>query len=415
MCAQWLNDYHPEIVLNKFEAAKVDAGGGKVSYHLSLFDDFLELLISSIKFRSHLPKTTIKGIVLKSLFEIPLAEKLSPGIVLKRISKLEQQYLQQSPKKFFISGSVSIKSRKRISSIKTTQGAIQFDKAIPKPILEAEPKYRRIFMQAVKPEFPQGYARFTVAALGRSIHEAGQSGLEDFDFYRALWNLRLNVGEISRSSSGRISPINRIVMGPLNTIFTEDFKLIEETWWQVPDYDQAENAHDVTDVWKVLRSFERYARGKIKGSTWGGLIRTVLIIYVNALDKRDYEAAFLKLWCALEMLTLTERANYDVTIRRASFYWEDHDFHREVLYHLKESRNRSVHRDEFGIRGEVLVYQLKRYVETLLIFYITKGRYYRNLQEIASFLDLPTNLTALQDRDRLLKKAIAFRTPKKKK
>jgi hypothetical protein len=120
---------------------------------------------------------------------------------------------------------------------------------------------------------------------------------------------------------------------------------------------------------------------------------------------------FLKLWSLLEHLTQSTTDDKKVTVRRAAFIWKDYEFSKEILLHLGDVRNNMVHLDRFGERGEAVVYQLKRYVEALLDFYIASGNKFKSTEEIKHFLDLNPKRELLSERSRLIRRGIKFRSP----
>jgi len=209
-------------------------------------------------------------------------------------------------------------------------------------------------------------------------------------------------------SSGVVYPVNKIVLGPLQTLFRADSTLVEDKWWHDRGYRGPQKVYDVTETWDALRKYEAKARTKIRTSRYKDLLVNGLLRYVRALDGRDYESVFLKLWSLLEHLTLSVRA--EVTAKRAAFLWKDYEFHKEILQHLRDNRNSMVHLDQFGGRGEALVYQLKRYVEALLEFLIFSGSKFKSAEEIKHFLDLGTNRELLAERSRLIRAGIRFRS-----
>ena len=277
-------------------------------------------------------------------------------------------------------------------------------------VLKQELRYPRIFLQAESREFPREYLRFVVSTLGKSDSEAGWQALDTLDYYRALWNLRLNSQCHWRMSGGVVDPVNKIVLGPLQTLFKADSTLIEDKWWHDRGYRGPQKVCDVTETWDALRKYEARARAKIRTSPYKSLLINGLLRYVRALDGRDYESIFLKLWSLLEHLTLSVRDDKKVTARRAAFLWKDYEFHKEILQHLRDNRNSMVHLDQFGQRGEALVYQLKRYVEALLEFLIFSGSKFKSTEEIKRFLDLDTDRKLLAERSRLIRAGIKFRS-----
>ncbi|WP_080878444.1 hypothetical protein [Nitrospira sp. ND1] len=410
MCAQWKKGYDPAVPLAWFEKEKRTNAAGHVEFPGHWFEDYMQLLISSVEFSSELPEEIAHGITQQGVMAAAKANKLNSKWLISHISAREHEYTQKPAEKFFMAGSISIRSRKRLPQIKVSGHVIRFGQDVPMKVLEKELQYKTIFMQAITREFPRDYLRCIVSTAGKSETEAGWSALDALDCSRALWNLSLNSKKMLRMSSGTISPVNQIVLGSLQTLFKADLDIIDHKWWHDPNYQEPIRAYDVTENWDKLRKYEKKAMAKMKSSSCEAFIVRGLLRYVRALDGRDYESIFLKLWSVLEHLTQTSKENSDVTIRRAVFLWKDNTFHRQVLYHLKESRNSSVHQDEFGGRGETLVYQLKRYVEALLEFLIFEGYKFPSIEQIKAFLDLPLDRESLVARKRLILKALRFRS-----
>ncbi len=133
-----------------------------------------------------------------------------------------------------------------------------------------------------------------------------------------------------------------------------------------------------------------------------------MIRYVHALDERDQNVALIRLWGAIEALTVPSEANYDLVTRRCSFLFPDHEYHKQVLEHLREYRNCSVHAgDQIG-RAKTNCYQLQHYFNNLIIFHLNYAKDFSSLEEANNFLDLPSNKKTLQEKKLLIEKAIKF-------
>ncbi len=407
MCAQWKKDYNPSLPLVRLDADKKINSKGEVEYTVGSFEDCLELLCSSVELSRDLSEDTARGFVHQAVHAAAKTDTLNQACVLRHISRKEEEYKKKPIHRFLMAGCLSIKSRNQLAPIRSSEGAIRFGRDVPRAILEQELHYRRIFLQAESREFPRDYLRFVVPTLGKSDSEAGWQALDTLDYYRALWNLRINSQCYWRMSSGVVDPVNRIVLGPLQTLFRGDSTLIEHKWWHDRAYRGPQAVYDVTATWDDLRRYETRARMKIKTSRSKDALVNGLLRYVRALDGRDYESVFLKLWGVLEHLTQSN--DKKVIVRRAAFLWKDYEFHAQILLHLRYSRNSMVHLDQFGGRGEALVYQLKRYVEALLHLLIFSGNKFKSSEEINRFLDLDPNLESLNKGSRLIKRGIKFR------
>ena len=132
-------------------------------------------------------------------------------------------------------------------------------------------------------------------------------------------------------------------------------------------------------------------------------IISAILRYTRALDLTNWEDAFLRLWSVLEHLTATgPNDNYALTIRRAAFIYGGDEYARQVLTHLKDYRNRAVHAGSENHEIQAFMYQLKRFVESLLEFHLGNKFGFTSLKEVATILDLPCS------RDELCKKKEAL-------
>jgi hypothetical protein len=138
------------------------------------------------------------------------------------------------------------------------------------------------------------------------------------------------------------------------------------------------------------------------------VLKNALLRYCRALDFYNYETAFLKLWSILELLTDTVGQRYDTTIKRTSFLFANREFHKEVLEHLRFQRNLYVHHSEQSEEAEIILFQLKRYVEKILLFNIFSKYKFQNIQEFASFLSLPTKKDDLKSKEKKINYGLKF-------
>lgn len=150
----------------------------------------------------------------------------------------------------------------------------------------------------------------------------------------------------------------------------------------------------------------RLERSKLKNIAQVGLLR-----YTRALDNPDWDASFFELWRALESVTCTP-TSYDDIIRRASLLFEERALARQTLKHLRDRRNAYAHRAAEHDNPEILIMQLKRYVEVLLRWLIFNPHRFQSEQEFAEFLDSPDNSRDIDRKVRVLRcarKTIASR------
>lgn len=233
------------------------------------------------------------------------------------------------------------------------------------------------------------------------------------DFCRAVWNLFLNHRTTMRISFGKKKPVNAIRFGPIHTLHRPDGKLVSEVFWYEPDYIEPSNPYDIKNDWSDLAKFLKSIRSQLNHNPHADRMRAALIRYTRALDERNLTNAFLKLWSLLEYLTLTENDRYDITIKRTLFFFQEQDFHRQILEHLRTHRNNAVHLAAYSDDEQTLVFQLKGYVERMLLFQIKRLHQFKDIEEFRMFLDSPADPRILGERISVLRMAKRFRTPRR--
>lgn len=129
----------------------------------------------------------------------------------------------------------------------------------------------------------------------------------------------------------------------------------------------------------------------------------------GTLDSRDHNAAFVQLWGLLEKLTATqpEDPHAQAAERTLFIVREERAYHEQVLKHLRNYRNMTVHqrtteKDEI----EILLYQLKRYVEKLLLFHVFNIFEFASIPDATKLLEFKPDSTKLQSRIQQLRKQI---------
>ena len=155
-------------------------------------------------------------------------------------------------------------------------------------------------------------------------------------------------------------------------------------------------------------AFAKNLRTRLSNLPYREDIESALIRYVRALDSADLNDAFLRLWSLLEYLTDSTNDPYKVATRRAAFMFADRDSSHLVLSNLTNHRNRFVHVGSETEDIESLVFQLKRYVDALLLFHLGNRFGFASRTEASLFMDLPPNKDELDLRIRRLQQARRF-------
>jgi len=100
------------------------------------------------------------------------------------------------------------------------------------------------------------------------------------------------------------------------------------------------------------------------------VLNDALLRYVRALDEKDHNSAFIRLWGALESIAAPSESNYESITRRCAFLFKEAEYHKQVLEHLREYRNKSIHAGDQSERAKTFCFQLQYYFRELILFQI---------------------------------------------
>jgi hypothetical protein len=334
--------------------------------------------------------------------------KLSGSSIISEVSKLKNAYLRQPEKQYILLTSLSVDYDNLLARRKISDCTIILSKSLPK-------KFNR---DAIIPltfdKSPSTYTTVQISTKALSHPAAVQDALGAIDLLRGIWNLFFNHRRVRSSTTGKTKPVNPILLGPIHTLHNPDGSLATETFWYDPDYTTPIKCKNLE---KELQDFIKYEKMVRKNLSklpveYRKYVEEGIIRYAQSLDLGDFHKSYLKLWGVLEHLTnVSEKDSYDVVIRRASFLYEERDYHKQILQHLRRHRNQATHEGADTELIQWLLFQLKGYVEALLYFHNVNAFKFDSLEEAINFLDLPYESTILKNKIRLMQKALQFRQP----
>ena len=195
---------------------------------------------------------------------------------------------------------------------------------------------------------------------------------------------------------------------PVHTLHNPDGSPATDDYWYEPDFSGDQPLCRPDAGWAVLTSFIRNATRLLRKSPFREDIQQLFVRYAQALDRSDEDTAFVNLWGVLESVTQTGRANYDKTIARATWIYEDREQAAEELGYLRMQRNRIVHASASTQDGGSSVHQLKAIVDSHLRHLLVNTFKVTSIQEYASLLDLPASTATLRHKRDELNKALRF-------
>jgi len=412
MCAKWRSEYNPQLILDKVSpCVSVNSTGGLVCTDFDHILRYTPILISALEFCPDIPDSEKEALVKKGIQEAVRKGSLTTDTVRQTVSRAERDFLRRQSADFVLATSISFRKMPPFRKVVINGQTILFSKILPRQFerKDAEKRVRSLFAAPL----PTDYIAVRVASTGRNQAEAARKALESLGLLMGIWNFLLTRGSVTFTLGGTgQGPIADLRLGPMHTLHHPDGQAATPLIWYEPAYTQPASAKDYSDRFMKMRKDERWIQNQITKADDGEWFRNAFMRYAAAVDEPRLETAFLQFWSLFEHLTNTRKDSYEATVRRAAFIYEDYQFARQELQHLRGVRNGLVHLGQSSGDRQAHVFQLKRYVDDLLLFLLGERNIRQSLEEINELLDLPPDADELRRRCALQERAITFRKPK---
>jgi hypothetical protein len=393
----------PSIILKKIDSFKIINENGTVSFSGNEYFNATASLQSMVRFPSNMKGLNQEAIVSRAVSNVAKNYDLEAKRVIDEINSLVKNDLARREDKYHILTSISLKQPYPDKNILIEGCRIRFlEKTYPKKFTGRDELIKN--SREVIDGTPLGYAKVIVSLKSKSAKDAVTRALRVVDIKRAIWSILSNPGMELMGQQWK--PINKVRLGGAHTVHKERGGIATEMFWYEPNFVKAIPFSPLGI--KNFKSNSRWALKQLNASPYSDLLKEALLRYVRALDERDQNVALIRLWGALESLTTPSEANYDMLTRRCSFLFKERDYHKQVLEHLREYRNSSVHAGDQSERAKTNCFQLQFYFHHLLIFHLNNSNTFKSLEEANKFLDLPSEKGELENRKSLIEKAIKF-------
>lgn len=257
------------------------------------------------------------------------------------------------------------------------------------------------------PHLHKNYNVIVANVTAKTSTHAFSIALDTIDLYRAIWNLYENPSW--QIVSNNWQPINKIRLGEFHTIHEISGDADLSFIGFEPNYRQQDSRIEANIV--ELRSFTKKIITQLELCHYKDILIESLLKYVRALDEVDPNTAFIKMWGALESLSIRENvADYSKLIARCSFLCKEIEYNSQILEHLREYRNKSIHSGEQTSEARSNCLKLQQYFRTLLGFHLKFHSTFTYFNDVISMLDLPPDKEKLKQYSLLINKAMLFRS-----
>jgi hypothetical protein len=404
MKIEWIENkrFKPKIVLDRIMKARIIDSDGAVSFKTFEVQEALPALSTMLVFPNEIGFSEKNEIIWKAL--VGIKNEINQTTLKEKMIEIAKNLLKTRRKSdFFFLSSLSIcNSRKRNIVFDNVEINV-YKESFPEIYVEA----REIQIKNhgfIKEDEKNGYTKVVVHVSDRDVYNASTKAAFYLDLYRGILCLLLNP---RFEMFGREwKPINKIRLGKYHTIHDSKGNNPTISIWFEPNYMRCSlvEVERIKSVDKIVkRIYSTLEKSNYKNVLMDGIVR-----YVRALDETDQQTSLIKLWSSLENLSCIDKEQYDVLIKRVSFLFEDKEYHKQILEHLREQRNNSVHS---GINTDELkndCYQLQFYISKIIFFHLRQSGFLKNMEEAIMFLDSTNDILILKRKREVISKTIKY-------
>ena len=395
--------FKPAVVLTKIDSARTVNAAGGASFSGFDWEECMPALHSMLELPPAANEIDTSALVWRALTRVE--GPLTPPDFLAAANSELSRLLASREEQFRLLTTISVQQADLPPTVSCLGSHIRFLKGDFPRRYEARDRLIKNHLTSV-PQAPPTYTRVIVSLNAKSPAAAFHKAMRSLDLQRAIWCLMGNSRMQITFGGPSLKPINAIRLGGHHTLHREDGSEANDGIWFEPGYAEASPFSFSKPA--VARKTSRWALRRLALSPYQDQISSALVRYVRALDEADANTAFLRLWSAIESLTTPEVADYDKLVRRCAFLFQESLFHRQMLEHLREYRNGSVHSGEYSDHARTLCFQLQLYFNTLIWFHIRNANFFTSLNEANQFLDTPADKTAINRQLGLARKALKF-------
>lgn len=406
--AQWKKNknLNPNVVINKINNVK-NIKDGKLTFSGCEYHDAKFALESMINFPPVATDLDKYKLVADAVWEVFKTTGTSDHFI-KQVNENIKVALAKRENRYYLLTSVSIVNP-RVRSIILNECNIKFYKlSFPKNF---KGRIDLIDSKKGKSETESlGYTKVVIEITAKSEQIAASKALRALDLLRSVFGLFSN--NIDEIIGNQWEPINKIRLGEFHTIHNDVGEIYPEMFWYDPSYSYSRPffSKDITVIVKNVKylisnldKLDKLDR-KYKSVLTEGLLR-----YVRAFDEKNQNVAVMRSWSALECLAAPNESNCDSVTRRCAFLFDEPEYHKQILEHLREYRNRNVHAGEESNKAKNHGFQIQRYFKQLILFHIHSLGRFKSIEDANNFLDLPTNEDSLLKNKEIIDKALKFR------
>lgn len=257
----------------------------------------------------------------------------------------------------------------------------------------------------------EGYVFAVVKVSAPDNHTAFEDGMDALSIFRGLCQLhtRKAIRMFPLDGNARYPSDPTLKLGNLHTMHGVDGKASMEAHWfeDFPRHERPTTFNGLPlleqEVGKLLAKLARAP------APYRAFCEKLLLNYVAAIDCRDPEARFVKLWLCLELITNVDDAKQ--IIKRVVFFYAQQDFARGLLRSLRAARNSQVHGGAKPPRIDLKNFKMCEFIEHLLLVILGNHFKFSTSSQWQDFMSTTTDMASIDKQIEQLKMVRRFVTP----
>lgn len=408
MRVKWKNNkaLNPKLILERISAGIKKMPDGSLGFDVDVLE--LEvLLFTMLDFAEDYSNHNALYLLKRAVRACAEEGELSKEKFLQAINDEVRGHLGTREKLFVLSTSVSMTGGFPVNPVVLGGAKVEcYPQGFP-----VEYNGRNTFLANWKykdPPFSPDHCAVLVSVKSKHWLDAAEQALDALDLVRGIFCFIYNAeAQFSLSFKARIE--NKISLGGMHCIHNGDGTLArDKQFWFEQKYEKAPSFAISDEQREIGASRFNEIVDHLSRHEDERLIKKSLIRYVRAIDNYDKNTSVMHLWSVLESLAGKGGYAADSIVRRCSFINGDRVFHQQVLEHLREYRNSSVHTGMYLESPDWHCFQLQRYFRRLVHFYLADVDTFNTIDEANRFLDLADSKEKLLSEIEIRQKALEF-------
>lgn len=314
--------FRPELLLEKLDSQRTNSPHGRMAISGMAYEELLPALHTMMQLSKPVDGVNVQSILFKALLRAPVP--LTSDGFLESANDLLKEFLSVREVEYRVLTTLSVSCSTIPSTVRIDGVKIDFLKGdFPRKYQGRSDLIK--MSDGSDSDAPMNFTRVVISVKAKSPAAAIHKGLRALDLQRALWCLFWNFAFEINIGRRIDTPINVIRLGEHHTVHLANGAAAGQTVWYEPNFSAAKvfSVKSPTTVHKNCVT----QRLRLKKAAYSEKLSAALLRYVRALDERDMNSAFLRLWSVLETLTGDGAADHEKLVQRCSFLFKDRDFH----------------------------------------------------------------------------------------